>query len=274
MKRVLAIQSLSVVGRSGLAVMAPVLSSMGCQCCPLPTMVLSAHTGFPSPEKVDISRYILDFFPYYQRQAIRFDAVILSYLPDPGMVPALGAALPRLGSLRIFDPVLGDHGKFYSGMGQGHAAAWRALCRDADILLPNLTEAAALTGLPYRECGDMEYLRTLAQGLRALGAKQVFLTGVPWEEGVTGFFFRNGEGEFVHRQRRISPSLHGTGDLFTAAVAGGVLRGLGAAQAGVLAAAFVAKCLEKTPQATLFGVEFEKILPWLAENAGESKKSS
>lgn len=268
MKRILAIQSLSVVGRSGLAVMAPVISALGCQCCPLPTTVLSTHTGFRNPARVELAGCFPAFARHYRELGIRFDTVSVSYLAGPEQAAQISEMIGGLSGRFILDPVLGDGGRYYRGVTDAHAQSLRQLCGKADILLPNLTEAAALAGRPYRETGDLEYLRGLCRALLALGAKAVLLTGIPWDDDTTGFFGADAAGEFSYRHPRHPQSLHGTGDLFTAAVSGGVTRGLSLPDAGKLAADFVLRCLEATPAATLYGVEFEKVLPFLAQNAG------
>jgi pyridoxine kinase len=43
--RIAAIHDLSGFGRCSLTVIIPILSAMGMQVCPLPTAVLSTHTG-------------------------------------------------------------------------------------------------------------------------------------------------------------------------------------------------------------------------------------
>lgn len=268
MKRLLAIQSLSVVGRSGLAVMAPVISALGCQCCPLPTAVLSTHTGFQDPVKANLARYFPAFARHYQELGIRFDTVSVSYLADSAQAAQIAEVIDCLSDRFILDPVLGDGGRYYRGITDAHAQALRQLCGKADILLPNLTEAAALTGRSYRDTGDPEALRLLCRELMALGVKAVLLTGIPWDDDTVGFFGMDAAGEFSYRHPRHPQSLHGTGDLFTAALAGGVTRGLSLPDAGELAADFVQRCLEATPAATLYGVEFEKVLPFLTQNAG------
>ena len=73
------------------------------------------------------------------------------------------------------------------------------------------------------------------------------------------------DGIFTHQAPRIPRSCHGTGDLFAAVFTGALLRDKDLYESAVLAADFVRKCVENTPESTPHGVEFEEILPWLWE---------
>ena len=47
-KRAAIIQDLSGFGRCSMTVALPLISAAGIQCCPVPTALLSNHTGYPS----------------------------------------------------------------------------------------------------------------------------------------------------------------------------------------------------------------------------------
>ena len=110
MKKLLTIQSLSTLGRSGLAVMGPVISALGCQCCPLPTVALSTHTGFPNPERVPFSDAIPRYVGHYARLGVEFEGILTGYFAAPEQI-AQAEALTAT-ELFMVDPILGDHGKF------------------------------------------------------------------------------------------------------------------------------------------------------------------
>ena len=129
MKKLLTIQSLSTLGRSGLAVMGPVISALGCQCCPLPTVALSTHTGFPNPERVSFSDAIPRYWNHYARLGVEFEGILTGYFAAPEQI-AQAEALTAT-ELFMVDPILGDHGKFYTGMGPAQAAGLRRLCAKA-----------------------------------------------------------------------------------------------------------------------------------------------
>ena len=264
MNRILSIQDLSCLGKCSLTVALPVLSVMGCSCTVLPTAVLSTHTAFPSPHIRDLTRDLLPVAEHWRSVGAEFDAVTVGYLSDPRQAELVGRVLELFPSRVILDPAMGDHGKLYAGLTAGHVAAMAGLCRKADVLLPNVTEAALLTGLSYREDADQPYLRQLARGLLAFGAETVIITGFTRPDGQTGFFgmHRSGE-EFSYRAQRIGKHFHGTGDLFAATFTGALMAGQAAPEAATLAARFTERVIAATEEAAPFGIAFEPEMSWL-----------
>lgn len=267
MKHVLSIQDLSCLGKCSLTVALPVISAMGSACSVLPTAVLSTHTGFPGPYVQPLTEQIAPIHEHWKGLDVRFDAVSVGYLANGEQAAAVAPILQHYrsrGSLIIADPAMGDHGKLYSGLSADHVEAMKDICRNADILLPNVTEAALLTGLPYREDPEESYLNQLAQGLLALGAEAAIITGFRFPDGSTGFYgIHSTSGSFSYQTQRVHRRCHGTGDLFAAAFTGAMVAGRSVSASGELAAEFVRQCVAATPDATPYGVEFESQLPFL-----------
>lgn len=166
----------------------------------------------------------------------------------------------------MVDPILGDHGKFYTGMGPAQAAGLRRLCAKADLVLPNLTEAAILTGREYTADHPESRLKALTEALLELGAKKVVLTGIPWSETEIGSFGFDGKTYFSCRHPRKPLSMPGTGDLFSAVTAASLLRGENLADSAALAGDFVCACLAPVKESSPFGAEFENSLPFLTKS--------
>lgn len=265
MKSVLSVQDLSCVGRCSLTVALPVLSAMGLRCSALPTAVLSTHTGFPDPHVLSLTDHIGPITDHLNAVDVSFDTVVTGYLADPEQAEAV---LPLLqshkakGSTVIVDPAMGDHGRLYSRLDEDHVVAMSELCKAADILLPNLTEAALLADMPYREDTDGAYLRALTGALMEYyKVKAVVITGVSGGKGTIGFCGADREeGTFSYHSPVVPRQFHGTGDLFAAVFAGSVTRGASVYDSAVLAADFVRCCVEHTPAVTPHGVEFENQL--------------
>lgn len=264
MKRVLSVQDLSCLGRCSLTAALPVLSAMGCECSVLPTAVLSTHTAFPKPHIHSLTEDIAAIVSHWQHIGVRFDAIAIGYLSDPAQAEAVAHLIDCFGSLVVLDPAMGDHGTLYSGITPEHVRAMEHLCRKSQILLPNVTEAALLTGLPYREEQDPYYLQELTAGLLDLGADAVILTGVSLQPDTTGFFSqRANAAPFLYQTEKLSKRFHGTGDLFSAVFTGGIVAEKKLSDAARLAAGFVERCIAATEEVTPYGVEFEAQLPWL-----------
>ena len=264
MRRVLSIQDLSCLGKCSLTVALPVLSAMGCTCSVLPTAVLSTHTAFPNPHRHSLTDDMLPVAKHWKSVGAEFDAITIGYLADPRQAENVQNVLASFSGTVILDPAMGDHGKLYSGQTPEHVQAMSQLCRQANFILPNLTEAALLTGLPYREEADAGYLRELADGMLTFGAEAVIITGFTRPDGQTGFFGARNDGSvFSYHAHRIPKHFHGTGDLFAAVFTGGLMQGKSVSDAATLAAHFVERVISATEESTPFGIAFEPELPWL-----------
>lgn len=263
MKKVLSIQDLSCMGKCSLTVALPILSAMGLSCSVLPTAVLSTHTGFPQPEVQPMTENLLSFTQHIASVGGDFDAISTGYLSDPQQAEVVCQVLDQFDCLKVIDPAMGDHGKLYSRMTDVHVEAMKQLCRRGDFLLPNLTEAAFLTGLPYREQCDGAYLIEMAEALCNFGAKGVIITGISWDPGYTGWAGMQNGRLFSYRARQIPRSQHGTGDMFAAVTTGALTLGKPLHIAASLAAKFVEQTISVTPASTPFGANFESQLPWL-----------
>ncbi len=263
MKHILTIQDLSCLGKCSITVALPVLSAMGCACSVLPTAVLSTHTAFPEPHCRSLTEDIFPMARHWKQVGADFDAITVGYLADPAQAEEVGKVLDLFGNTAVLDPAMGDHGRLYSRQTPDHIRAMAGLCRRAQYLLPNVTEAALLTGLPYRDRAEERYLRELAAGMLEFGAKSVIITGFQWDDVHTGFFGMDRTGTFSYKAPRIPRSLHGTGDLFAATFTGGLMAQKDACGAATLAAQFVERVVAATPEASPFGAAFEAQLPWL-----------
>lgn len=261
MKHILSVQDISCVGRCSQTVALPVLSAMGLQCSLLPTALLSTHTAFPHPHRRSLTADIAPILSHWAEIGVVFDGVLVGYLADAAQCQAAEQLLRQQAGLKILDPAMGDRGKLYSGLTEAQIPAMLSLCKQADILAPNVTEAALLTGLPYREQAEEAYYRALATALtEATGARGVVITGVSLEAGQTGFYSLCPKEETLYQREKLNKTLHGTGDLFSAVLSGSLLRGDTLPVAAENAAAFVEKAIEATEKETPFGVEFEKVL--------------
>lgn len=270
MKRVLSIQSLSCFGKSSLTVALPVLAAMGCSCTALPTAVLSTHTGYPEPHRRDMTAELAPIAAHWQQQGICFDAVMTGYLADPAQAEEVLRIVGDFDGLRIVDPAMGDGGKLYRGLPPEHVEAMASVCRRGAILLPNVTEAALLTGIPYRSLQDPAYIQQLMDGMFAFGPEAVVITGVSAEPGKTGFSCALAGGESVcYQTALVGKGFHGTGDLFSAVLTGAVLRGKGVPEAARLAAAFTERVLQRSTGPEREGIAFEPELPWLWQQLQE-----
>ena len=267
-RRILTIQDISCVGQCSMTVAFPILSACGHETCILPTAVLSTHTGgFGKPEVVHLNDSVTSFWHHWQENEIAFDAILVGYIGSVEGVRAVREIADSLlahEGLLIVDPALADHGKVYTGLSEEYVQEMVQLCRSADIILPNVTEAALFSGSEYRDELDESYVKHL---LEKLAHPHVVLTGIGYQEGETGVVLWN-EGEYrYYAHPRIGRNYHGTGDMFAACFTGALMQELSAWDAMKLAADFVRKCIENTEEnpAHWYGVKFETAIPYLIQ---------
>lgn len=265
-KRVLTVQDISCVGQCSMTVAMPILSACGQETCILPTAVLSTHTGgFGKPEVIHLTDAADAMWRHWRRCGIAFDAVLVGYLGSVeaiNMVQQLLEEMVAPEGIVIIDPAMADHGRRYSGLDEAYAQAMRQLCRRADILMPNITEAAILTGLDYREILEENYVNALLCGM---DVPNVVLTGVGITPDTTGVMVKSGEKTTHIVHQKVGEGCHGTGDIFAACFTGSLLRGKTMEEAARLAGEFTALSIRKTIEnpAHWYGVKFETALPEL-----------
>ena len=264
-RRILTIQDISCVGQCSMTVALPVLSACGHEVCILPSAVLSTHTGgFQNPAVANLTGNMAAIREHWAREGITFDFIYTGYLGSIEAIREVETILDTLlapGGMVIVDPAMADHGKLYRGFDAAYAAAMKELCSRADLILPNITEAAMFADLDFQVQYDRDYIFQL---LRQQPGKQALMTGVGFNENETGFAIWNGcETQFYHHPR-LEKNYHGTGDLFASAFVGALASGFEDFEAGKIASKFVLQSIRNTADAPAhwYGVKFE---PALAE---------
>lgn len=267
-RRILTIQDISCVGQCSMTVALPILSACGQEVCILPSAVLSSHTGgFSKPVFHDLTDQIPEIWSHWKRENVDFDIIYTGYLGSVQAIRYTSQIMDELlapGGKIIVDPAMADHGKLYSGLSEEYASEMIALCKKADVVLPNLTEAAMMTGSEFQENFDENAVKEL---LGKIDGENVVLTGVGFEPGKTGAAIRSGDSISFYFHNRIGKSYHGTGDIFAACLTGAYASGRSLEDAAGIAADFTFRCIENTFQspAHWYGVKFETAIPYLIE---------
>lgn len=263
---VAAIHDLSGFGRCSLTVAIPILSAMGLQCCPLPTAFLSTHTGgFSNFTFLDMTEEIPRVARHWKELDLQFAAIYSGFLGSErqiGLVADFIRAFRRPETLVVVDPVMGDDGRAYQTYTPAMCAGMTHLAALADVITPNLTEAAFLLRIPYEELPPPE---EIVKKLSLEGQRSVVLTGVGLTPEQTGALcFDAGSGGISPAQTdRVDRAFHGTGDVFASVLTGALVRGDSLRQAAVRAAEFTAACARRTAVEGIpvrEGVDFEPLL--------------
>ena len=266
-KRILTIQDVSCLGQCSITVALPILSACGHETCILPTALLSAHTAFQNPYIRQLSDTMPGIQEHWTRENISFDAVYTGYL---GSVEAIRETIRivdrflKPGGIFIVDPAMADFGSLYTGFDDAYAVEMKKLCERADIILPNITEASIMTGLPFREQPTEAYVNEL---LTALNHPCTILTGAGYRQDETGAAVLNHGKRFDYRHEKSMRVCHGAGDLFASCFVGAYLRGKTIEQAVKIAADLVCCSIRNTEddQEHWYGVKFETVIPQLIQ---------
>ena len=268
--RVAAIHDMSGFGRCSLTVAIPVLSAMGLQCCPLPTAFLSTHTGgFEGFSFLDMTDEMPKAAEHWKTLDLDFQCVYSGFLGSERQIRIVSDFIrdfKRSDTVVVVDPVMGDHGQVYQTYTPAMCDGMVHLAEQADVIVPNLTEAALLLGIAYEELpGGEAGCREIVERLSLNGQRSVVLTGASTAPELTGamcFDAAAGRTEIVQVQR-IPREFYGTGDVFASVLAGALVKGHALAEATRQAVDFVRACAERTAEQNLplrEGVDFEPLL--------------
>lgn len=270
-KRILTIQDISCVGQCSLTVALPILSACGVETAILPSAILSTHTaGFSGFTFRDLTDDMPKIREHWEKENIKFDAIYTGYLGSIKQIDYVKEIMDTMGKeglVKIVDPAMADNGKLYGLFDLDYVEAMKKLCREADILLPNITEVCFLADCEYKESYDKEYIMDLLKKLTEMGAKSVVLTGVSYQEGKTGVVvYENCEYKY-YEHKKISKGCHGTGDVYASAFTGAYVGGKDMLTSAKIAADYTVKCIENTidDKNHWYGVKFETALSDLIE---------
>ena len=277
MKHIIAVHDLSGYGRCSLTVVLPTLAAMGVRAYPLLTAYLSAQTAFPTADKavfLDLTNEMGQVLEHWKYLNAQFDGFYSGFLGSPEQMDVLAACLreyQKPGFLTLVDPVMGDHGKPYRTYTHQLCQRMCELSAQADVITPNLTEAAILLNEPYdpdpNEHKASEWLKRLSLN----GRRSVILTGLSLTPNTLGAGCYDRETGLVHTAQApmVEGTFAGTGDLFASVVLGRLLAGHDLADAAQTAVDFVAKSAKATVERggnPMEGADFEPLLGLLSNS--------
>lgn len=275
-KKIAMINDLSGYGRCSLTVALPILSAMGIQCCPVPTSILSNHTGFPVYYFDDYTDHMEPYIEKWKELGLTFDGIATGFLGSERQIEIVKDMITSFRTPEtkvLVDPIMGDHGISYATYTPAMCSRMRELAAMADILTPNLTEACILTGTPYKN-GEMneKELSSLVRQLQKLGPSAVVITGIrKGSDLVNAMAEGEGDVSFLGRSA-VGEERPGTGDVFSSIIAGGCIRGWSLGKSAELAADFVRDCIVRSGELHIpvkNGVCFEQLLGRLCQMTDE-----
>lgn len=270
-KRVAAIHDISGFGKCSLTVALPVISAAGIETSVIPTAVLSSHTAVqPGYTCRDLTEDLLPFAHHWSQMGLTFDAIYSGYLGSTDQIDIVCEIVDRFKTDKttvVVDPAMADNGRMYALFDDKFAGEMLKLCRKADIIVPNVTEAMFLLGKnyfdgPYTKDFIEETLRSLGE----LGPKSIVLTGVWFDDdslGAACYDKMTGKTDY-YLSKRVDGMFHGTGDVFASALTAALVRGKTLVDSTKIAVDFTVDSIKRTAAGGTdhrYGVDFERGLP-------------
>ena len=277
LKRVVSIQDISCLGKCSVTVALPVISAMGHETCIIPTAVLSAHTAFSDFTFRDLTQDITPISNHWKKENFHFDAIYTGYLGSFEQIDLMKQFFDDFKSpetLIFVDPAMADNGILYKGFTPDFAKHMGTLCAKADMIVPNLTEASFMLGIPYKTDYKENDVKDILKKLADLGAKYNVLTGISLKAGELGVMaYDSGKNEFFYYANEHLPyNFHGTGDVFASSCCGALTSGFSYQDALKIATDFTVESMKKTiaeKEHIWYGVDFEAALPYLIRRIGK-----
>ena len=266
-KRIALVNDITGFGRCSVTVQLPLISAMRVQACPLPTAILSVHTGFPNHYIDDYTERMRPYMENWAANALDFDAILTGFLGSERQIEVVLECIARFkgrDTCVIVDPVMGDNGRLYSSYTPELCAKMRQLLPYADVVTPNLTEACQLLGTDYPANGLVaeEELVEMAAAIAAMGPHDVIITGLHAGDRVRTYLYAEGHG-YAFDNAKVGRDRSGSGDAFAAIVAAALVRGIPIEEGARRAASFIGHCLAYAEELDLpwnYGLPFEEFM--------------
>lgn len=276
MKKVAAIHDMSGFGRSSLTNIIPTLSTMGIQVCPVPTAILSTHSGgYDDYTFHDLTDIMLDYTAHWKKLKLSFDCIYSGFLGSPRQIDIVTHIIDDFrteDNLVVVDPVMGDNGELYNSIPKDMIPQMRKLITKSDIIVPNFTEAKLLLGKKDKAFYSREEVKEWMLTLSDMGPKTVIVTSVPdvsSKDVLNVVSYEKESGVFWKVPTKHLPCDYpGTGDIFASVMIGALLHGENLPVSMDKAVQFVAQCIQASrgyEYPNRYGVLLEKELPLLRD---------
>jgi len=266
-KKIAVINDISGFGRCSMTVSLPIISYMQVQCCPVPTSILSNHTGFEHYFFDDYTAKMKEYISHWERLHLSFHGICSGFLGSVEQIEIVEYFFKKFKeehTVVIVDPIMGDYGKPYGTYTDELCREMKKLTAYANILTPNLTEACILTERNYEQTtGTDRELAEIAYELSQMGPEKVVITGVPQKSFLNNIVYERGKSPCFIRRKKRGVNRSGTGDVFSAILAADAVNGVGFSESVAKAADFIVMCIQRSMELDIpvtDGVCFEEVL--------------
>ncbi len=271
-KTVAVINDMSSFGKCSLTAALPVFAACNTVCCPLPTALLSAQTGFSHYFMEDTS-YVWDgYIKSWQNMGVKFDGILSGFLTgglEAKKTYDFIQTFKDQDTLIVVDPVMGDKGKRYAVCDDYLIEEMRRLISCADIITPNLTEFCLISGLDFdkvckkqNDTDFFEFLHKECQAVFKLGCKRIVVSGIKQNNSILNFI-DDKKNYFITKSPYFGVNISGAGDILASIITAKSVKGISLKRAVLLADKFLTKAISNTVKKKFdpnFGIDFEKYL--------------
>lgn len=249
-KRAAVLHDMCSVGKAAMTNILPVLAVMGIEACPVPTMLLSTHTGgYGKPVMYPVPEFPALCAAHLKEQGLAFDALFVGYLGNAEIINGVLSFLKAYeGADVLLDPIMADNGRYYVNFGESYKRQLQKLLKYSDLITPNYTESCFLADMDYEQSCTEDYLKRICAKLEEYGSRRIVITSVPCKEGEIGIAVYEKSGLQVYTRKPEGRFYHGTGDLFAAVLLGSILNGKSLGEAALCAHDFVSLCIRKSDE--------------------------
>lgn len=261
MRNLLVVNDLPSVGKVALSAIFPITSSLGVETNILPTVLLSSHTGFDSFYKKNLTLEMIEILRQFQNMKLSFNTILTGYFYDENQINLFLEHIPQYERL-IVDPIFADNGKLYRGFNQTYPKRMLELCKKADIIIPNLSEACFLADIPYLKSYTYQDITNLLYQLRNLGCSDILITGIEFDNEIGIMFYINNEIGYISYPK-INFNFFGSGDILAALITALTIKSHSIKDSIQISLKFLNQCLIDTinsNQDIKYGILFEKNL--------------
>ena len=240
-KTIAAIHSLCSIGNLALSNIISILSIMGHQVCPIPTVIFSNLKSKNKKQVViDNSRYIEECREQFKEDGIDFKIIVIGYLgSDDAIDGAARFANSYPSAITIIDSIFADDGEYLFDFDINYVNSLKQLLSVGDIIIQNYTEACFLTGEEYKQEFNEWKIRKICYKLKKIGVKKVIITKVPAKRKseICVAIYEDGELQIISKRKKES-SIQ-TRDMFVSVFIGYYLKGKGLKEAVIKAWEFI-----------------------------------
>lgn len=267
MKRILVIEDFSCIGNCSLTSAIPILSAQGHNVCAMPSALLSTQTGGISGYTyLDLASNMMPMYKHWKKVGITFDCVYVGFLGTEECCDNVEKILKeekKAGAAIIVDPAMADNGKLYSIFNDSYAKKIMSLCKYADLITPNFTEAKMLADLSLELEPNESNASMMLNMFRNKSTQSVVITGVEKDGGIGIGYLSKKKISFMY-DKKVNAFIHGAGDVFASMLVGKLLNRYSLENSAKAAMAFIKDSIDVSVKAKAdlrFGLNFEKLLP-------------